>query len=124
LKYKVLSIYIQTNSFNKITMRTEPGPNVNDRPLFGYTISWLFGAAFLAIGSINIFWGNDPGYGIFIVLLSSIYFQPVNAFLRNISGIWLPLIVKIILGLFILWTAMGVGELFDKIGLMIKDIKG
>jgi hypothetical protein len=32
--------------------------------------------------------------------------------------------VKIILGLFILWTAMGVGELFDKIGLMIKDIKG
>ena len=33
-------------------------------------ISWLFGVIFFAIGFVNTFWGNDPGFGIFIILLS------------------------------------------------------
>jgi hypothetical protein len=31
-------------------------------------------------------------------------------------------LVKILLGIFIIWAAMGVGELFDKIELMMSDL--
>ena len=85
-------------------------------------ISWLFGTAVLAVGLINTFWGNDPGFGIFIVLLSFVYFPPVNAVIREKIGFSIPLIVKIVLSIFIIWASLGVGELFDKIDLMMKDL--
>ena len=86
-------------------------------------ISWLFGLLFFAIGFVNTFWGNDPGFGIFIVLLSLLYFLPVNAILRKTVGFSLPKmwLIKILVGLFIIWAAMGVGELFDKIELMMNS---
>jgi hypothetical protein len=95
---------------------------MNNRSLLGDIISWFFGIVFLAIGLINTFWGNDPGYGIFIVLLSFVYFPPATAFFKKISGISIPLVVKILLGVFIIWSALGVGELFDKIDLMLMDL--
>lgn len=84
----------------------------------GNIASWLFGIVVLAIGIINTFWGNDTGYGIFIFLLSFVYFPPATAYFKKVSGISVPLMAKIILGLFILWSALGVGELFNKIELM------
>lgn len=83
-------------------------------------LSWIFGLIFLAIGFINLFWGNDPFFGAFIILLSFIYFLPVNAMLKKMIGFTIPAmgIVKILVGLFILWAALGVGELFDKIEMM------
>jgi hypothetical protein len=86
-------------------------------------ISWLFGVAVLAIGVINMFWGNDPGYGIFIFLLSFVYFLPVIEIFKKMTGFLVPRlgIIKILLGIFIFWTALGVGELFDKIDLMKKS---
>jgi len=86
-------------------------------------ISWLFGVAVLGVGIINLFWGNDLYFGIFLVLLSLVYFLPVNAILKKIVGFTIPKmgIVKIVLGLFIIWAAVGVGELFDKIELMKLD---
>lgn len=88
----------------------------------GHIISWLFGIVVMAIGILNTFWGNDPGYGIFIFLLSFAYFPPVTAILKQASGISIPLIVKIIMGALILWTALGVAELPDKIDLMLMDL--
>lgn len=87
-------------------------------------ISWIFGAVFFAIGVVNTFWGNDPGFGIFIILLSLVYFLPVNDVLKNRFGFSIPGmgIIKILLGIFILWAALGVGELFDKIELMKQDL--
>ncbi len=102
-------------------MNHKPELTMNNRSIPGDIISWLFGAIVMAIGIINMFWGNDPGYGIFIFLLSFVYFPPATAFFRKISGISIPLIAKIILGVFILWSALGVAELFDKIDLMRKD---
>ena len=83
-------------------------------------IGWLFGTAVFAIGLVNTFWGNDPGFGVFILLLSLVYFLPVDVLFKKISGFSIPRIgmVKILLGIFILWAALGVGELFDKIELM------
>ena len=83
-------------------------------------ISWLFGVAVLGAGIINMFWGNDSLFGVFLVLLSLVYFLPVNAILKKIVGFTIPKmgIVKIVLGLLIIWAALGVGELFNKIELM------
>lgn len=87
-------------------------------------ISWLFGIVFFAIGVINTFWGNDPFFGIFIILLSLVYVLPVNDLLEKMTGFTIPKIglVKIVLGIFILWAAFGVGELFAKIDLIMKDL--
>ncbi len=95
---------------------------VDSKSIIGEIASWLFGIAVMAIGLINTLWGNDPGYGIFIILLSFIYFPPATVFFKKISGIRIPLIVKILFGVFILWSALGVAELFDKIDLMMKDL--
>ncbi len=93
---------------------------VNDGSTALNIISWIFGLIFFAIGVVNTFWGNDPAFGIFIVLLSFVYFLPVNAIFKKITGFTIPKLrlLKILLGAFIIWAAMGVGELFDKIELM------
>lgn len=87
----------------------------------GDIISWMFGILALAIGIINTFWGNDPGYGIFIILLSFVYFPPVTVLIKKITCISIHYILKILLGIFILWSALGVAELGDKIDLMLKS---
>ena len=88
-------------------------------------ISWIFGIVVVAIGVVNVFWGNDMGFGIFLLLLSFIYFLPVNTILRKLTGFSIPKMgmVKIVLGIFILWASLGVGELFDKIDLMLNDLR-
>ena len=88
-------------------------------------ISWLFGIVVAAIGVVNVFWGNDMGFGIFLLLLSFIYFLPVNTILRKLNGFSIPKmgIVKIVLGIFIIWASLGVGELSDKIELMMNDLR-
>lgn len=88
-------------------------------------ISWIFGVVFFAIGVVNTFWGNDPGFGVFIILLSFVYFLPVNDILKKMTNFSIPGmgIVKIVLGIFILWAALGVGELFGKIDLMMTELR-
>lgn len=85
-------------------------------------ISMVFGVVVFAIGSLNVFWGNDTGFGVFLLLLSFVYFPTANTLLKKIAGFSIPGIIKIALGIFILWAALGVGELSDKIGLMMKDL--
>ena len=81
-------------------------------------INLLFGLLFFYIGFVNTFWGNDPFYGLFIILLSILFFLPIiNLFIEKIPQKTL-FILKIILGLFIIWSGLGVGELLDKIELM------
>lgn len=89
----------------------------------GTIISWIFGILAFAIGIVNTFWGNDAGFGIFILLLSLIYFLPVNELLKKLTGFSFPKmgLIKIAVGLFIMWASLGVGELFDKIELMLKS---
>lgn len=88
----------------------------------GNIFSGMFGLLVQAIGFVNTFWGNDPQFGIFLLLLALIYFAPFDVLFRRITGFGIPLVVKIALALFILWAALGVGELFDKVDLMMMDI--
>ena len=86
------------------------------------TFSWIFGIIIFAIGVLNVFWGNDAGFGVFIILLSFAFFPLINTLIKERIGFTIPLIVKILLGIFILWAALGVGELFNKIHLMMMDL--
>jgi hypothetical protein len=85
--------------------------------IFVQVIRYLFAILFSIIGLINSFWGNDPFYGVFVILLS-LPFYPVfsEKFVKQLRTWHL-----IIFGGFILWTALGVAELFDKIALMIQS---
>ena len=89
-------------------------------------IGWIFGIAVFAAGVVNTFWGNDPEFGVFILLLSFVYFPPTSAILdaifKRVTGFSIPKIGKIVLGIFIVWATLGVGELFDKIDLMMMDL--
>ena len=97
---------------------------MNNNSIVLNIISWIFGIIFFAIGVINTFWGNDAGFGVFIILLSFVYFLPLNDILKKMIGFSIPRmgIVKILLGIFIFWAALGVGELFGKIDLMMLDL--
>ena len=83
---------------------------------------WFSGVLFLLIGLINTFWGNDPVFGAGIAALSFLYFPPVNALIKGKTGLRIHLAVKIVLGFLILWAALGVSELFDKTGMMLRDL--
>ncbi len=82
--------------------------------------SWLFGILALFIGVVNTFWGNDPQFGILVLLLTIVYFVPVNSIIQKITGFSIPRfgLLKALLAMFILVAALGVGELFSKIELM------
>ena len=91
--------------------------------IFSSLTGWLFGITVFAAGIINTFWGNDPFFGIFLVLLAFVYFPAGNIISRRITGYSIHCMLKILLGLFIFWAAIGVGELGDKIDLMMMDIE-
>ncbi|HYF67203.1 MAG TPA: hypothetical protein VD884_03665 [Ohtaekwangia sp.] len=101
-------------------MNTKSQPMTNKSNV-GNLISWLFGFIAFAIGVINTFWGNDPGFGIFIVLLSFVFFPPFTAIFKEKIGLSISGIIKSLIAIFILWASLGVGELFDKIDLMLAD---
>ncbi len=95
-----------------------------NNPSIAFNITgWVFGFIGCAIGIVNMFWGNDPYFGVFIFLASLIFFPPVTGLIRQVTGIRIPGILKILLGVFIIWAALGVGELFDKIELMLQDLR-
>lgn len=105
-------------------MHNKAETRMNNTSVAGQIFSYIFGLIVLALGLINSFWGNDPEFGIFLVLLSFVYFVPVNDMLKKLTRFSIPgfAIVKVLLGIFIIWASLGVGELFDKIDLMIMDL--
>ncbi|WP_336515063.1 hypothetical protein [Pollutibacter soli] len=89
--------------------------------LIGNFVSCTFGMIAAAIGVLNMFWGNDPFFGIFIFFLAFLFFPPLTQLIKRITGFSLSPLAKMILALFILWISLGVGELLGKIDLMLKD---
>jgi hypothetical protein len=83
-------------------------------------ISGLFGILFSFIGVVNIFWGNDTVFGVFLLLLSLLYYPPILRILEQKIGYKLPGFAKIVLAIFILWASLGVGELFSKIDMILQ----
>jgi hypothetical protein len=84
-------------------------------------LSWLFAVLFSVIGLINCFFGNDPEFGIFILLLSVVFYPPLQELFQKKTRWSIPSIVLIVLGVFIFWASLGVGELLAKIQLMFQS---
>ena len=81
----------------------------------------MVGLAFSAIGFVNIFWGNDPFFGLLIFSASLIYYLPLINAVQTALGAKFTVTAKYILGFFILWASLGVGELIDKVELMLSN---
>lgn len=77
---------------------------------------WLFGFVILAIGVANMFLVHLVP-GIIYLLLSLIYFPPANAVLKKNLGFSIPLVIKIILGVIIIWFTLGISDLAEICGL-------
>ncbi len=75
-------------------------------------INWIFSIVFLTIGVLNIFLVH-PVPGIFYLLLSLVYLPPISTIIKKRFDFSIPYIVKIILGLVILWGTLAVGELME-----------
>lgn len=81
-------------------------------------ISWIFALLVLTIGILNVFLVH-PVPGIVYLLLSLVYFPPANALLWEKAGLSIPIAVKIILGVIIIWFTLGIsdlGDMIDKLG--------
>lgn len=87
-------------------------------------LSWIFAVLFSVIGVINCFFGNDSEFGIFILFLSLLFYPPIQFLCNKKIGWTIPKIVLISFGLFILWASLGVGELLNKIQLMLQSFLG
>jgi len=88
-----------------------------DTKIITFTISgWLFGLVVLIIGVANLFLVH-PTPGIIYLLLSLLYFPPVKEILKEKFGFAIPLAVKIILGIVIIWFTLGISDLADICGL-------
>lgn len=83
-------------------------------------IETLAGALFFVVGLINLCWGNDQFFGVFIILLSLLFFAPTRNKVKKLTGIWVAGWLRILISLFIFWSSLGVGELGDKIDMMIS----
>ena len=70
------------------------------------------------IGVLNL-WLVHHVPGVFYLILSIFYSPPTNKFFGKKLGFSIPLTVKIVLGLFILWATLAVGELVEILGAKI-----
>ena len=77
--------------------------------------SWALALLFSAIGLINCFIGNDPEFGIFILLISLFFYPPLQFAMEKKKGWVIPKAALFIVAIFILWSSLGVGELANKI---------
>lgn len=94
---------------------------MNYRSLIINLLGWICGILFSAIGIVNICWGNDAVFGIFLFALSLVYYPPLHALFRKLTGYQVHPVIKIALAVFMIWASVGVGELFDKIDLMLQS---
>ncbi len=79
-----------------------------------YIISWIFGIVFFIIGVLNVIFVHLVP-GVFYIVISLIYIPLVNTFFHKKLAFSIPIAIKIILGLIILWATLAVGDLMEMI---------
>jgi hypothetical protein len=78
----------------------------------GNLVSWAFAILLVVIGILNLALVH-PVPGIGYLVLSLLYFPPVNALLQERVGFSVPLLVKIMLGVLLILFTLGVSDLGD-----------
>ena len=84
---------------------------------FWIILNWIFGIIVFTDGLLNLFRGNDFGFGLFLIVLSLFYFPPTynifNQYLNEKFNVSIHSILKVSLGLFIIWATLAVGALAE-----------
>ncbi len=75
-------------------------------------VSCIFGIIFFIIGILNAFLVHIVP-GVFYILLSFIYPPLTNKIIKKKLGFQIPFVIKIIVGLVILWGTLAVGDLME-----------
>ena len=79
-------------------------------------VSWAFFAVFIVTSMLNVVLVH-PVPGIFYLLLSIIYPPLINDFLRSKIGFAIPMWLKVVIGVVVLWGTLAVGDLAEILGL-------
>ncbi len=66
------------------------------------------------LGFINIFYGNDADFGVFMILISFLFYAPFGQFLKNKLNISISVWIKIVLTIFLIWTNLAVGAVAER----------
>lgn len=82
---------------------------------FSNLSSWFFGLVVLAIGLANLILVHPVPGGVGI-LLSLLFFPPVNKLLRKQLGFAVPMGLRITLFLVIIWFTLGISDLGEIMG--------
>jgi len=93
----------------------------NMRCLMRELVVVVFGVLFSAIGFVNTFWGNDPYYGLAVLTASFLFYLPLIDVVRPRVSARQGTALLVLLGAFILWSSIGVGELWDKTAMMVEE---
>ena len=80
-------------------------------------LNWVFGIIIVVVGILNLILVH-PVPGIAYLMISMIFFPPTNMFLKENVGFWIPLSIKIILGVLLIIFTLGVSDLGDMIDKM------
>lgn len=83
----------------------------------------LFALLFFLVGLVNIFWGNDQLFGLSIIIILFVYLAPFRRWVKNKTGIWIAVWVRQLIAVFMIWSSLGVGELIQKIDMMMEFFK-
>jgi len=92
-----------------------------NQTFFNNIVSIIFGLLFTFIGFSNAYWGNDPYFGFIIIGLSVFYYLPLIDIFREFFSTRFLYVLKIVIGFLILWASLGVGELADKVTMMLNS---
>lgn len=87
---------------------------MRDQALTPKLVNRFFGGVVFAIGMLNLLLVH-PVPGVVGLLLSLVYFPPANAVLEARTGLSIPLAVKVMLGVAVIWFTLGVSDLGDMI---------
>ncbi len=84
---------------------------------FWFVVNWLFGILVFIDGLLNLFRGNDFGFGVFLIILSLVYFpfayNYINSLVHEKFNFSINYLMKITLGIFIIWATLAVGALAE-----------
>ncbi len=80
----------------------------------GMISGWIFALILITIGILNLILVH-PVPGAIYLLLSLLYVPAADDFLKKRVGFSIPPVVKIILGVVIIWFTLGVSDLGDMI---------
>ncbi len=75
--------------------------------------SWSFGFLVITVGFINLRYGNDADFGLFLIVVSFFYFPPVQLLLKTRFGLTIPVWIKIVCAVLLIWVNLAVGAIAE-----------